>query len=108
MAHDFASVDVTAADTFETAYTTTDTDFIVSKIIITNRTASAITAKVAIVPFGEARGEEHYYLDDVSVPAQADGPLECGTGLTLKSSGDMIDVEASSANVTVHVHGDYK
>jgi hypothetical protein len=91
------------ATTDTTLYTVpTSTQAITSTIIVTNRSATAATYRIAIRPNGATLANEHYIAYDVSAPAN--DSITLTLGLTIDAA-DVITVRASTADLTFSVFG---
>jgi len=92
-----------AATTATTAYTVpSNTESVISTITICNRSASAVTYRIAIRPDGEALSDKHYIAYDSSI--SANDTVALTLGLTANAA-DIFTVYASSASVTFGLFG---
>ena len=90
---------------------TTDTDIytvgsgkqaIVSSITVANRSASAVTYRIAIRPAGDTLANEHYIAYDVTLLANDTTILTIGVTLT---ATDVVTVYASTADLSFGIFG---
>jgi len=90
---------------------TTDTDVytvpsatstVVSTITVCNRSASAVTYRIAVRPTGAAIANQHYIAYDVSLAANDTTALTLGISL---ATTDVVTVYASTANLTFNIFG---
>ena len=91
------------ANTDTTLYTTpANTQTVISTIIVTNRTSTSASYRIAVRPAGATLATLHYVAFDVAVGASDSTALTMG--ITLGAT-DVITVQASSANVTFSAFG---
>jgi hypothetical protein len=90
---------------------TTDTDIytvgsgkqaVVSTITVANRSASAITYRIAVRPAGATLANEHYLAYDVALAANDTTALTLGITLT---ATDVVTVYASTADLSFGIFG---
>jgi hypothetical protein len=92
-----------SATTATTAYTVpSNTETVISTITICNRSASAVTYRIAIRPDGEALADKHYIAYDSSI--SANDTVALTLGITLNQL-DVITVYASSTNLSFNFFG---
>ncbi len=92
-----------SATTDTTLYTVpASTQAVVSSIIVCNRSATAITYRVAVRPAGAAIANQHYVAYDVALAANDSVALTLG--LTIDAT-DVITVRASTADSSVSAYG---
>ena len=92
-----------AATTLTTLYTVpSSTSTVVSTIVISNLSTSAITFRVAIRPAGATVANQHYIAYDAAVAANDAVFLTLGVSL---ATTDVVSVYASTANVAFAVFG---
>jgi hypothetical protein len=92
-----------SATTLTTAYTVaTSAQAVVSTVIVANRSASAITYRIAVRPDAETIADKHYIAYDV--PLAANDSVALTLGLTLGDT-DVVSVYASSANTSFSLYG---
>ena len=91
---------------------TTDTDVytvpadkqvVVSTIVVCNRTAGAITYRLAVRPDGAVIADQHYLMYDVSIPGNSTDTFTIG--LTADAA-DVLTVYASAIGLSVNIFGD--
>lgn len=93
-----------AATTNETVYTVpSNKAAVISTLAICNRTASAVTYRVAVRPAGAAIANQHYIAYDVSLPANSSDYLTLG--ITMATT-DVLTFYASAASLSVTAFGD--
>lgn len=93
-----------AATTAETVYTVPDgKSAVVSTLAICNRTASAVTYRIAVRPAGANLATSHYIAYDVGLPANAADYLTLG--ITMAAT-DVLTFYASAASLTASAFGD--
>ena len=78
------------------------TSAVISTIVVANRSAAAVTYRIAIRPAGATVANEHYIAYDVPVGAADSTTLTLG--ITLAAT-DVITVYASTANSSFSVFG---
>lgn len=79
------------------------TSTVVSTIIVANRTASAVTYRIAIRTDGDAISNKHYIAYDISLGANDSVTLTLG--ITLAAT-DVVSVSAGTANaLSVNIFG---
>ena len=90
---------------------TTDTDVytvpsatsaVVSTITVCNRSAVAVTYRIAIRPAGASIANQHYIAYDVTLTASDTTALTLGISL---ATTDVVTVYASTANLTFNIFG---
>lgn len=92
-----------SATTATTAYTVpSSTQTVVSTVIVANRSASAITYRIAVRPDGETLANKHYIAYDV--PLAANDSVALTLGITLGDT-DVVTVYASSADTSFSLYG---
>ncbi len=92
-----------AATTNTDVYTVpSSTETIISTIILANRTASALSYRIAIRPDGATLADQHYIAYDVPIPANDSTTLTLGITL---DAADVITCYASAVDMTVSVFG---
>ncbi len=92
-----------SATTDTTLYTVpASTQAVVSSIIVCNRSATAITYRVAVRPAGAAIANQHYVAYDVALAANDSVALTLG--LTIDAT-DVITVRASTADSSFSAYG---
>jgi hypothetical protein len=92
-----------SATTATTAYTVpSSTQTVVSTVIVANRSASAITYRIAVRPDAETLANKHYIAYDV--PLAANDSVALTLGLTLGDT-DVVTVYASSADTSFSLYG---
>jgi predicted secreted protein len=91
------------ATTLTDVYTVpASTETVISTIIITNRSASARTYRIAIRPNGASISDSHYIAYDV--PMVANDAATLTLGITLDAA-DVVSVYASDVDMTVNIFG---
>lgn len=92
-----------SATTATTAYTVpSSTQTVISTVIVANRSASAISYRIAVRPDGEALANKHYIAYDV--PLAANDSVALTLGITLGDT-DVVTVYASSADTSFSLYG---
>jgi len=92
-----------AATTLTTLYTVPSaTEAVVSTVLVSNISASAITYRIAVRPDGEAVANKHYIAYDATLPANSN--VAYTIGLTLNAA-DVISVYASDTNGVFQAYG---
>jgi hypothetical protein len=92
-----------SATTATTAYTVpSSTQTVISTVIVANRSASAITYRIAVRPDAETLANKHYIAYDV--PLAANDSVALTLGLTLGDT-DVVTVYASSADTSFSLYG---
>jgi len=92
-----------SATTATTLYTVpAATEALVSSIAVCNRSASAATYRISIRPDGATLANQHYLVYDSSCPAN--DTVIFTIGITVNAD-DVIEVYASSADLTFHAYG---
>jgi hypothetical protein len=90
-------------NTDTTLYTTpSSTQTIISTLVVSNRSGSAVSYRIAVRPNGETLANKHYIAFDITVGAGDSTTLTLG--LTLSAS-DVVTVRASSANLSFSAFG---
>lgn len=79
------------------------TSTVCSSLVACNRSASAITVRVAVRPAGAAISNEHYLVYDTSIPAN--DTMTLSIGMTLATT-DVVTVYASDANSSFSLFGE--
>lgn len=74
-----------------------------STLVIANRSAAAVTYRVAVRPSGVALSNAHYLAYDVALAANASDLWTIGISL---AATDVVTVYASSANQSFSLFGD--
>jgi len=92
-----------AAKTLTTAYTVpSDTEAVVSTIVVTNLGPSSTTYRIAIQKDGASISQEMYIAYDISIPTL--DSLALTLGVTINAA-DIISVESFSGLVNFHIFG---
>ena len=78
------------------------TETVISTVILANRTAAAMTFRIAIRPDGATISDEHYIAYDV--PLAANDSTTLTLGITLDAA-DVLSVYASAVDMSVNVFG---
>jgi hypothetical protein len=78
------------------------TEALVSSIAVCNRSASDATYRISIRPDGATLANEHYLVYDST--ASANDTVIFTIGITVNAD-DVVEVYASSANLTFHAYG---
>lgn len=92
-----------AATTDTTVYTVpASTEAVISTVVVTNRSATARTFRIAIRPNGAALANQHYVVYDSTV--NANDIVALSLGLTADAT-DVITVYASSGDLSFGVFG---
>lgn len=97
-----------SATTATTLYTVpnTSTTTVVSTITVCNQAASSGTFRIAVRPSGATLAASHYVAYDVVIAANDTTALTLGLTLSgANTSGDIVTVYASSANMSFHAYG---
>jgi hypothetical protein len=76
---------------------------VVSTLFACNRSASAVTYRIALRPAGTALANQHYVAYDVSLAANASDLWTAGIAL---AATDVVTVYASSAGMSFSLTGD--
>ena len=93
-----------AATTNETVYTVpVGKTAVVSTLAVANRTASAVTYRIAVRPAGATLSTAHYIVYDTSIAANDSHFLTIGMAL---SATDVVTFYASAASLSVTMFGD--
>lgn len=79
-----------------------ETETVISSIIITNLAGSADTYRLSIRPDGAAQEDKHYLAFDASIPANDSVALTLG--LTMNDA-DVLTVYAATADLSFQVFG---
>jgi hypothetical protein len=74
-----------------------------STLAVANRSASAVTYRLAVRPAGAALANQHYIAYDVSLAANSSDLWTAGISL---SATDVVTVYASSASMSFSLFGD--
>lgn len=92
-----------------TATTNTDvytvpaaTTAVLSTIVVANRSASAVTYRIAVRPDGAALANEHYIAYDVNVGASDSTTITLGITM---DAGDVLSVYAGTGDLSFNVFG---
>lgn len=92
-----------SAETATDVYTVpSDTEAVVSTIIIANRDNSAGTFRLSVRPDGDAQADEHYIAYDVPIAANDSTTLTLGITM---DAADVLTAYCSSADMSVNVFG---
>jgi len=92
-----------SATTATTLYTVPSaTDAVVSTIVVCNRDAATATYRIAVRPDGATLANQHYIAYNVTVGASDSTTITLG--LTV-NAGDVIEVYASTANLSFNAFG---
>jgi hypothetical protein len=92
-----------AATTLTTLYTVPSaTETVVSTILVSNISASAITYRIAVRPDAEAIAAKHYIAYDATLAANSN--VAYTIGLTINAA-DVISVYASDTNGVFQAYG---
>lgn len=75
---------------------------VISTIVVCNRSASAVTYRIAVRPNGEALASKHYIAYDVTCPSS--DSITLTIGMTLDAA-DIVTVYASSADLSFNLFG---
>jgi len=78
------------------------TSAVVSTITVCNRSAVAVTYRIAIRPAGASIANQHYIAYDVTLTASDTTALTLGISL---ATTDVVTVYASTANLTFNIFG---
>lgn len=78
------------------------TTAVLSTIVVANRSASAVTYRIAVRPDGAALANQHYIAYDVNVGASDSTTITLGITM---DAGDILTVYASSADLSFNVFG---
>lgn len=93
-----------AATTAETVYTVpSGKAAVVSTITVCNRTAAAVTYRIAVRPGAATLATSHYTHYDVALPANSTDHFTLG--ITLAAT-DVVTFYASAASLSVSLFGD--
>lgn len=93
-----------AATTDTTVYTVaTGKAAVLSTVSVCNRGATAVTYRLALVPYGATLDTSHYVAYEATLPAYSTDYHRAG--LTL-ASGDFVVARCSTADLTVVISGD--
>lgn len=92
-----------------TATTSTDvytvpaaTTAVLSTIVVANRSASAVTYRIAVRPDGATLANEHYIAYDVNVGASDSTTITLGITM---DAGDVLSVYAGTGDLSFNVFG---
>jgi len=92
-----------AAATLTTLYTTpASTSTVSSSITVCNRSATATTFRVAIIPSGQSISDKHYIYYDVAIPGN--DTFIATVGMTL-ATGDVVKVYATLSTLSFSLFG---
>lgn len=104
MAYKVLGQSAPSATTATTLYTVPSGKAVVaSTISVCNRSASAVTYRIAVRPAGATLANEHYIAYDVTIDGNAAQFIT--VGLTLAET-DVVTVYASSADLSFNLFGD--
>jgi hypothetical protein len=78
------------------------TQTIISTIVVTNRSASARTYRIAIRPNGAAIANQHYLAFDTPIAANDSTALTLGITI---DAADVVTVFASTADLSFNIYG---
>lgn len=78
------------------------TTAVLSTIVVANRSASAVTYRIAVRPDGATLANQHYIAYDVNVGASDSTTITLGITM---DAGDILTVYASSADLSFNVFG---
>ena len=78
------------------------TSTVVSTITVCNRSAVAVTYRIAIRPAGASIANQHYIAYDIALAANDTTALTLGVSL---ATTDVVTVYASTANLTFNIFG---
>jgi hypothetical protein len=79
-----------------------DTQTIISTIVVSNRSASARTYRLAVRPNGATIANQHYIAYDVPIAANDSTALTLGITI---DAADVITVYASTADLSFNIYG---
>jgi hypothetical protein len=92
-----------SATTNTTLYTVpAATSTVVSTITVANRSAVAVSYRIAVRPAGAAIANQHYIAYDIAIAANDTTALTLGVSL---ATTDVVTVYASTANLTFNIFG---
>lgn len=104
MAYKVLGQSAPSATTATTLYTVPSGKAVVaSTISVCNRSASAVTYRIAVRPAGATLANEHYLTYEMSLAANSSHFLT--VGVTLEAT-DVVTVYASSADLSFSIFGD--
>jgi hypothetical protein len=78
------------------------TSTVVSTITVANRSAGAVSYRIAVRPAGAAIANQHYIAYDIAIAANDTTALTLGVSL---ATTDVVTVYASTANLTFNIFG---
>ena len=78
------------------------TQSIISSIVVANRSASAVTYRIAVRPNGATLANQHYVAYDVTVGASDSTTITLGITM---DAADVLTVYASTADLSFNVFG---
>jgi hypothetical protein len=78
------------------------TSSIISTVVVCNRSAAAVTYRIAVRPDAAAIANQHYVAYDVTLAAN--DSVNLTLGITLDAA-DVVTVYASTANLSVSIFG---
>ena len=78
------------------------TQSIISSIVVANRSASAVTYRIAVRPNGATLANQHYVAYDVNVGASDSTTITLGITM---DAADVLTVYASTADLSFNVFG---
>jgi glucose-6-phosphate dehydrogenase assembly protein OpcA len=81
------------------------TSTVISTITVCNQASTAATFRIMVRPAGATLTAAHYVAYDVAIAANDTIALTLGITLTYSSAADLLDVYASSANLSFHAYG---
>ena len=92
-----------SATTHTTIYTCpSNTQTIISSLIICNRSATARTYRISVRPNNASLSNEHYIAFDVPIASNDSTALSLGISI---DSGDVVSVYASTADLSFNLYG---
>ncbi len=103
MAYKVLGQSAPAATTATNVYTVpSDTETVISTIIIANRDAAAGSFRLSVRPNGATQADEHYIAYDVPIAGADSTTLTLGITL---DAADVVTFYASSADMSINVFG---
>ena len=78
------------------------TTAVLSTVVVANRSASAVTYRIAVRPDGATLANQHYIAYDVSVGASDSTTITLGITM---DAGDVLTVYASTGDLSFNVFG---
>lgn len=92
-----------SATTETTLYTCpSNTQTIVSSLVVCNRSATARTYRISVRPDGASLANQHYIAYDATVPANDTIALSLGISI---NDADVISVYASTTDLSFNLYG---